>query len=36
MSVDEDVVWRTATHELAPLIVDLEHLLPPANPKGKE
>ena len=28
MNVDEDVVWRTATQELGPLIVELERLLP--------
>jgi uncharacterized protein with HEPN domain len=31
MNVDEDVVWRTATQELTPLIVELERLLPPGN-----
>jgi uncharacterized protein with HEPN domain len=36
MNVDEDVVWRTATQELEPLIVALERLLPPAYPGAKE
>jgi uncharacterized protein with HEPN domain len=31
LNVDEDVVWRTATRELEPLIAGLEHLLPPPN-----
>lgn len=29
MNVDEDVVWRTATQELGPLITELEKLTPP-------
>ena len=29
MNVDEDVVWRTATQELRPLILELERLVPP-------
>lgn len=33
---DEDVVWRTATQELEPLILALERLLPPAYPGAKE
>jgi uncharacterized protein with HEPN domain len=33
MNVDEDVVWRTATQELEPLIVELERLLRSAIPE---
>lgn len=29
MNVDEDVVWRTATQELSPLVAELERLVPP-------
>ncbi|MDY6913747.1 MAG: DUF86 domain-containing protein [Planctomycetota bacterium] len=29
MNVDEDIVWDTATEELAPLAAELEKLLPP-------
>ena len=29
MNVDEDVVWRTATQELGPLIAELEKLVSP-------
>ena len=28
MTVDEAVVWRTATQELDPLIAEMEHILP--------
>lgn len=35
MNVDEDVVWRTATQELDPLIVELERLVPPVSPAAK-
>ncbi len=30
LNVDEDVVWRTVTQELAPLTAELERLMPPA------
>ncbi len=30
MTVDEDVIWDTVSHELAPLVAELERLLPPA------
>jgi len=29
MDLDEDVVWRTATQEIGPLILELERLVPP-------
>ncbi len=29
LNVDEDVVWRTATQELGPLIAALEKIVPP-------
>lgn len=29
LNVDEDVVWRTVTQELPPLIAELEKLVPP-------
>jgi uncharacterized protein with HEPN domain len=32
LNVDVDVVWRTATQELEPLIVALERLSPPRDP----
>ncbi len=31
LSVDEDVVWRTVTQELGPLIAELEKLMPPGG-----
>ena len=32
LQVDEDVVWRTATEELAPLVEALEKVVPPDEP----
>lgn len=31
LSLDDDVLWHTATSELAPLIAELERLVPPAS-----
>ena len=28
LSVDEDIIWETVTHDLGPLVVELEGLLP--------
>jgi uncharacterized protein with HEPN domain len=32
MNIDEDVVWTTATQELAPLVAQLERIVPPSMP----
>jgi uncharacterized protein with HEPN domain len=33
LNVDEDIVWRTATQELGPLVAELHRLLRPTNPE---
>ena len=31
LNVDEDVVWKTATRELEPLVIELERIVPPST-----